>query len=178
MHKHNLLIASVPLPKPSDGDDARLLEELMNGPRDEGETSEFAAQWHQLMTSSGKQETITNEYYYAHLGAPPAAADILDGEFGGFVASKANNALSLPSNNAPSSSSSKGEGGFFLPSQLFESDQSFHAKSGQGGGQEGDLLRDFPMPSPSRPAAVQKQVDKERKAQQEQKGGRVICVKE
>jgi len=39
----------------------------------------------------------------------------------------------------------------------------------------GDILKDFPMPSPSRPASVQKQVDKERKAKQEQKGILMTC---
>ncbi len=47
--------ASMPLPKPTDKDDALLLEELMNGPN-QGEAgkdeTDFSAQWNQVRGKS------------------------------------------------------------------------------------------------------------------------------
>merc|ERR1719189_2896638 len=46
----------------------------------------------------------------------------------------------------------------FLPSQLFDLDQSLYSQQSPRSGPH-DLLSDFPMPSPVRPASVQQQID-------------------
>ena len=134
------------MPQPADRDDALLLEELMNGPGEASEapTTGFTAEWNKLFGDAGGQG---QQQQQSGIMAA-AAAGGFDEDFGQFVSSRGNQAaaggvggdlssLQLPQQQqqqqqqqpqrqhleAPSS---------FLPSQLFERDQSFHPGAKQG----------------------------------------------
>ncbi len=135
----------MPLPRPTE-DDAMLLEELMNGPPlssassmglsgaagggaaqfdsagNVGGAGGFAAQWDKMMAASSS--------------STGAAASAFGQEFGDFVGASSSSAagqdMLAPEGQKGAAATGDVGGGGFLPSQLFDRDQSFHPASAKG----------------------------------------------
>lgn len=157
------LTPSGPLRGPTDTEDAKLLEELMgeNEADLEGSTG-FSAQWNEMfgaqeasdIVSEANQRTTSDDDEFSQFIS--ARSENLANQKDldllmpmGPEDSKDSNLLPLPSGSKSASASSS-----FLPSQLFDLDQSLFSSQRK----EHDLLQDFPMPSPARPASVQRKI--------------------
>lgn len=106
------------MPKPQDQDDAKLLDELMNGPdaSNPGSESGFSAQWNQLFSSQTPQH-------------PKSQDQGEEDEFSQFISSRSFQGdqsllgADLKESQAKKQSESSSN---FLPSKLFDLNQSLH----------------------------------------------------
>ena len=100
------------MPLPKDLEDVLLLDELMNGPKQQEEkqtATDFSTQWSQLFGSS---KNVTNE-----------SSEIVDDEFSQFISARSEDIIGVDEKRQDS----------FLPSQLFDKDQSLHSDGAKAG---------------------------------------------